>query len=221
MNRKVETMGTSCHVNYSRVVIALALAIVLGGCAFGRTYSYTDVPIALGGVSSSGTMAVGVLDKRPYVTSGSKPDKFVGLMRGGFGNPFDVNTASGAPLAVEARDALVKSLKNRGISVTPVTIGSSATLSGAKQTLLVTKSRRLVLVTLSEWKSDTYMQTALLYDIEVEVMDEGGNSLATNQIKGKDNLGNLGLTPDAGVASGFASKFDQLFDNEKILAALK
>ena len=79
----------------------------------------------------------------------------------------------------------------------------------------------LVEVTISELKSDTYMQTALLYDIKVDVLDEGGNSLATNQIKGKDNLGNLGLTPDAGVALGFASKLDQLFDNDKIIAALK
>jgi hypothetical protein len=74
------------------VLLGVAL---LGGCAFGRTYSYSDVPIAMQAISSSGSVTVAVVDDRPYVLSGGKPDRFVGLMRGGFGNPFDVNTQSG------------------------------------------------------------------------------------------------------------------------------
>ena len=199
----------------------LVLAALLGGCAFGRTYGYNEASVALQGVSSSGTVAVGVQDKRPYVTSGNKPDKFVGLMRGGFGNPFDVNTQSGGPLAIEMRDALAKSLKAKGINVSPVAISYSESAAGVKRTLLATNARRLVLVTLNEWKSDTYMNTALLYDVTLEVMDDKGNSLASNQIKGNDNLGGLGLSPDAAIAAAFVKKFDVLFDNEKIIAALK
>ena len=207
--------------SFLKLTAILALAAVLGGCAFGRTYGYTDAPVALQGISSSGTVAVGVQDKRPYVASGNKSDKFVGLMRGGFGNPFDVNTQSGSPLAIEMRDALVKSLKAKGINVSPVAIGYSESDAGVKRTLLATSARRLVLVTLGEWKSDTYMRTALHYDVTVEVMDEKGNSVATNQIKGNDNLGGLGLSPDEAIAAAFVKKFDVLFDNEKIIAALK
>jgi hypothetical protein len=204
-----------------KVAAIISLAAVVGGCAFGRTYSYTDAPVALHGISSGGTVAVGVQDNRPYVTSGAKPDKFVGLMRGGFGNPFDVNTQSGGPLAIEMRDALVKSMKSKGISVTPVTISHSETGSRVKQTLSATKARRSVLVTLNEWKSDTMMNTSLYYDVGLLVMDERGNSLATNQIKGNDNLGGLGLDPTAGISASFVRKFDMLFDDEKIVAALK
>ena len=58
------------------------------------------------------------------------------------------------------------------------------------------------------------MNTALLYDVTLEVMDDKGNSLGTNRIKGNDNLGSLGLSPDAGIPAAFAKKFDMLFDNE-------
>lgn len=205
----------------SKLTAILSLAAVLGGCAFGRTYNYTDAPVSLQGISSSGTVAVGVHDNRPYVTSGAKPDKFVGLMRGGFGNPFDVNTQSGGPLAIEMRDALVKTLKSKGISVTPVAINHSEAGSRVKRTLGATNARRSVLVTLNEWKSDTMMNTSLYYDVALLVMDEKGNSLATNQLKGNDNLGGLGLDPTAGIAASFVRKFDALFDDEKIIAALK
>jgi len=207
--------------SFLRLTAILSLGAVVGGCVIGRTYSYTDASVALQGVSSSGTVAVGVQDNRPYVTSGGKPDKFVGLMRGGFGNPFDVNTQSGDPLANEMRDALVKSLKEKRITVTPVLIGHSDSASTAKRTLVATNARRLVLVTLTEWKSDTMMNTSLHYDVALQVMDERGNSLATNKIKGNDNLGNLGLSPTAGISMSFAKKFDALFDDDKIVAALK
>lgn len=200
---------------------SLALAVVIGGCAFGRTYSYTDTAVGMQGISSGGTVAVGVQDNRPYVTSGGKPAKFVGLMRGGFGNPFDVNTQSGGPLAIEMRDALGRSMKSRGINVSPVEIGISDSSVGAKRTLSAANARRSVLVTLNEWKSDTMMNTSLQYDVGLEVMDEKGQSLAINKIQGRDNLGNLGLEPGAGIAAGFAKKFDMLFSDDRIIAALK
>ena len=73
------------------------LALILGGCAFGRSHSDGSAPLGPAGVSSGGAIA----------TSGDKPGKFEGLMRGGFGSPFDVNTG---PLAVEIRYAMSKAV---------------------------------------------------------------------------------------------------------------
>jgi hypothetical protein len=42
-------------------------------------------------------LAVAVHDERSEVASGDKNPAFVGLLRGGYGNPMDVRTASGAP----------------------------------------------------------------------------------------------------------------------------
>ena len=199
----------------------LTTLAILGGCAFGRTYSYSDTPMGLQGVSSSGSVAAGVQDARPYVISGNKPESFVGLMRGGFGNPFDVNTQSGGPLAIEMRDAVVRALKARGISAEAVAIPDTDSASGAKRRLEQAKARRLVLLTLREWKSDTMMSTDLHYDVTLSVFDDTGNQLASSSIHGMDNLGNLGLSPNEGISKASARKLDSLFDDDKVLAALK
>jgi hypothetical protein len=199
----------------------LALGAVLGGCAFGRTYSYTDTPVSLQGVSSTGAVTVAVQDARPYVLSGAKSEHFVGLMRGGFGNPFDVNTSSGGPLANEIRDAIVRAMKARGIDARPVGAQSSESMVAVKRHLEEAKPHRAVLVTLREWKSDTMMSTDLHYDVSLMVFDESGNEIASSSIKGMDNLGNLGLSPNEGISKASARKLDQLFDDEKVIAALK
>ncbi len=207
--------------NGLRSLVIVALALILGGCAIGRTYSYDNASLSLAGVSSSGPVAVGVQDARPYVTSGNKPEKFVGLMRGGFGNPFDVNTQSGGPLSVEMREAIVKALKNKGIAASGVTLSPSEPPARVKRSLMDSKARKLVLVTLNEWKSDTLMNTSLHFDVTLKVLDANGEQLATNTIKGTDNLGSLGLSPNDGIAAIFVKKFEMLFDDEKVTAALK
>lgn len=201
--------------------ILLAAALILGGCAFGRTYSYADVPMGLQGVSSGGSVAVSVQDERPYVLSGAKSARFVGLMRGGFGNPFDVNTTSGGPLANEIRDAIVRAMKARGIDARSVAAEPSDSVVQVKHRLEAMKPHRSVLVALREWKSDTMMATDLHYDVSLTVFDESGTELARSSIKGIDNLGNLGLSPNEGISRASARKLDALFDNDKVLAALK
>jgi hypothetical protein len=205
----------------SKLAAVLAVVTVLGGCAFGRTYSYADAPVALQGVSSSGAVTVAVQDERAYVLSGGKSERFVGLMRGGFGNPFDVNTSSGGPLAGEIRDAIVRAMKARGIDARPVDAPLRDSMVAVKRRLAEPKPYRAVLVTLHEWKSDTMMSTDLHYDATLMVFDASGTQLASSSVKGLDNLGNLGLSPNEGISRASARKLDQLFDDEKIVAALK
>ena len=208
-------------LDMTKILASLGVVAILGGCAFGQQYSYADAPVAMQGVSSTGTVALGVQDQRSYVLSGNKSERFVGLQRGGFGNPFDVTTA-GAPLAEEYRDAIARAMKARGVSVTPVTIPLRDTMSAAKQKVLDAKARRAALVTLREWKSDTMMNTDLHYDVTLTIFDEAGKELAASSIKGSDNLGNLGLvSAKDGVSKVTALKIDQLFDDEKVRAALK
>lgn len=199
----------------------VALAAILGACAFGRTYSYSDTPISLQGISSSGAVSVAVQDQRPYVISGNKSEHFVGLMRGGFGNPFDVNTSTGHPLAEDIGAALVRALKERGIDARAVAIQANDSMSAVKQRLGAARAHRAILLTLREWKTDTMMATDLHYDATLAVFDESGARLASSSIKGLDNLGSLGLSPDEGISRATARKLGQLFDDEKVAAALK
>jgi len=205
----------------SRAVVLIAVAGVLGACAVGQTVGYSGTSVGLQNVNSSGSVAVAVHDVRSYIVSGNKPEKFVGLMRGGFGNPFDVNTGSGQPLSGEMGDALVASLKKKGITATRVTMAPSYTAAQAKSILANANARRQVLVTLREWKSDSMMNTALHYDVVLDVMDERGIVLASNKIGGTDNLGSVGMGPADEVAKAFGTKFDALFNDPKVAAALK
>jgi len=204
-----------------KVAALLALAAVLAGCAFGRTYSYSDTPMSFRGLSSNGAVTVAVQDERPYVLSGGKSERFVGLMRGGFGNPFDVNTSSGGPLANEIRDAIVRAMKARGIDARPVRAQPGDSMVAVKHRLESPKPHRAVLVLLREWKSDTMMSTDLHYDVSLMVFDESGAELASSSIKGMDNLGSLGLSPNEGISRASAKKLDTLFDDERVIAALK
>ena len=200
---------------------ALLVAAVLGGCAFGRSYSYADTPIGMQGVSSGGSVAVAVQDERPYVLSGAKTDRFVGLMRGGFGNPFDVSTKSGGPLADELRDAIINALKARGISANAVAIPLRESSATARQKMMDAKARRSVLATMREWKSDSMLNTDLHYDVTLTVYDERGNALASSSIKGMDNIGSAGLSPDEGIRKASTATLGKLFDDPKVIAALK
>jgi hypothetical protein len=204
-----------------RIVLLVGIVATLGACAFGQTYNYSNAPVTLQGLSATGSIAVGVQDRRSYILSGNKQEKFVGLMRGGFGNPFDVNTPSGGPLAIDIRDALVASLRTKNATVVPVVIHPSETPERAKETLLATKAHRLVLVRMNEWKSDTYMNMALLYDVSLDVMDDKGNVLAKNALNGRDNLGTQLISQEATATNAFASKMSLLFENDKIIAALR
>ncbi|HEX3057981.1 MAG TPA: hypothetical protein VHP62_01380, partial [Usitatibacter sp.] len=68
---------------------------------------------------------------------------------------------------------------------------------------------------------DSLLATDIHYDATLVVLDERGEQLATSTIKGVDNLGNLGLTPHEGVHREVGRKIDKLFDDGKVIAALK
>lgn len=205
-----------------RMALTVLTALLLGGCAFGRTYSYADAPINIPGPSvSSTTVAIGVQDRRPYVLSGGKSERFVGLMRGGFGNPFDVNTQSGAALASEMRDAVARAMKGKGYSVMPITLSPHDAASTARRKVAESGAKRGVLITFTEWKSDSMMNTAVHYDVALSVLNEKGEPVATNSLKGVDNIGSAGLSPNASISATFARKFEALFDDEKVAAALR
>lgn len=196
-------------------------ALLLGSCALGGTYNYAEMPIAMQGVSTTGTIAIGVHDTRPYVVSGGKQPTFVGLARGGYGNPFDVNTESGGPLAIEIRDALARALRARGATVIPVAVPHGDTNTAARARLLETRAQRQVLLTLREWKTDTMMSTDLHYDTTLAVFDKDGNQLAHHSLKGMDPLGSLGLSPKEGISKATARKLDSMFEDSRIAGALR
>ena len=203
---------------FACIVQICVAGFILGGCAVGQQFSYQSASVPMPRIVSTVPVAIAVHDRRPYVVSHNKPESFVGLMRGGFGNPFDVNTTSGQPMALEMREAIVRSMRAKGIDVKAVTVRPDDGTDKVHRALIATGAGRLVLVTLTEWKSDTMVSTALIYDATVVVMNDKGVELARARSNGRDNIG---PSPHNSVPPAFARKFEALFDDEKVVQALK
>jgi hypothetical protein len=206
-----------------RLWVVLVSAAALSGCAVGVKHGYDQTVLAP--VSGSASVAVGVHDERPYVVSGNKADNFVGLSRGGFGNPFDVSTQSGNPLATDMGKAVTSSFEQGGFKAQQVVLDKKLSPQQAQETLLAAKTDRSVLLALVEWKSDTYQRVALLYDMRLTVLDPAGKQLAFKQLAGKDNLGDGGLNPPAyskeAVPKAFRALMEGLFKDPEVAKALQ
>jgi hypothetical protein len=173
---------------WRKIGIVVLMAGLLSGCAVGRKQDYLS---ASPGLSSavSGRLAVGVQDRRPYILDHDKDEDFVGLQRGGYGNPFDVSTKSNQPLADDMAKVLTKSLMQSGARVTTVKLAPALSRDQVIAALRAAPADKLLLLSLKEWKSDTYQGTEIIYDAEMEAFDAGGKPLAHKRIEGTDQLG--------------------------------
>jgi len=191
-------------VRKSLSLLVVALVLPLAACAVGNRYDYRN---AIGGLPASGTgsIAVEVIDARPYVVSGEKGSDFVGLQRGGFGNPFDVRTASGAPLADEMRTAIANALQRKGFTVVKTNEAAS---------------RKMELRVL-EWKTDVMARMKVLYDLSLSIYDGQGQALATSSTRGEEVLGGGFESGNAlNAAKSFELRFSELMRDAAVQRAM-
>jgi len=169
------------QIKYIKLLILLSLTLstllLLGGCggssAINRTanYSYAWPSISY---QPSSDLTVGIIDKRLYVVSGRNKETFVGLMRGGFGNPWYMSTESGEPLAKDIAHAVVSGFMNTGTNTNMVVLSPNMSQEDILDKFASVKSARKILITLNEWKSDTFRTITFVYDLTAEVYDDKG-----------------------------------------------
>ncbi len=200
-------------IRFVKILAALALMAVLGGCAVGVTHQYDNATPTLK-ASTGSKLNVGVQDRRLYVVSKQKPANFVGLSRGGFGNPFDVNTASGKPLADDFSKSIQTALAAQGVKASAVSLPLGID-EGEAIKRLAAAGDKAVLIVLNEWKSDTFTHTTLTYDVQALVVDGSGKVLSSKKITGTDNLGGNAFNPPEhsrnAVPPAFRKKLEELF----------
>lgn len=205
------------------VFLFVGCIAIMSGCAVGNTHRYHDT-IAQINATGSNAIVVATHDQREYVLSGKKDASFVGVQRGGFGNPFSITTASGKPLAEDMTQAIVNSLANKGFKSIPVAVGHQEDRQAVISKLKTAGGERFVIFTLKQWRSDTYQNTRLDYDVKAEVVDLEGNTVAEKQISGSDDLKGSVLNPPKhakkAVPVAFKEKIEILLNSEKISAAL-
>ena len=188
------------------------------GCAVGVTHQYDNVAPEFN--ASAGTkLDIGVQDKRVYVVSKEKPETFVGLSRGGFGNPFDVTTFSGKPLADDFTKTIQTALSAKGVQANAVRLPLGIDEAEAIKRLSLAGNKAILLI-LNEWKADTYMTTTLNYDIQAIVIDSSGKVISSKKIYGMDNLGSSAFDPPGHsrtvIPIAFRRKLEELFASPEI-----
>jgi hypothetical protein len=202
-------------------LLGILLALTgLGGCAVGQKFNYAQVPLAVKIDPTTQTMTLAVLDQREYILSAKKTEKFVGISRGGYGNPFDVTTTTGAPLATDMSEAISRALLASSINVQQLSVRPSQHISGARQALIDTGRNRLLMFTVQEWKTDTMMRTSLIFDVSLDVFDGKGVTLAQAHISGKEVASDSILGAAADAQRWFNEKFTELLSDSAVRHAL-
>lgn len=205
---------------YSLAVVCLS---ILTGCAVGNKYDYQQADVSLP-VKGTANVSLGVIDNRAYVLSGEKTANFIGLQRGGFGNPFEVTTSSGKPLTEDMSDVLERSLKNSGFQVNKLYFSSPDTSLVASVIKKDGQEKNIVL-TVTEWKTDVMMSIALIYDLVLQVKNKEGEEVASASMRsnGKEKVSGAGFEgQNSRVAtSAFETKISRLFNDPAIINALK
>jgi hypothetical protein len=209
----------SCHLMLLCVVVLLS-----SGCAFGHKYNYHEVVPSLK-AEGSGQIKVTTHDQRPYIVSGSHVPQFVGLTRGGYGNPFNVRTQSDRPLAEDVTQVICNALNKKGFQCVPVIVAANESPDDVHRKLRDTAVNVALLLTLHEWKSDTYVGTALIYNATLKVLDASGTVVAETRIEGRDVLGSNFFDP-VGVAytavpQAFKLKLEELLNHPAVLSVLQ
>jgi hypothetical protein len=202
-------------------------SLLVSGC--GDRYAYSTIVLEPK-LAGSGRVSVATQDRREYVLSGDKDPQFVGVQRGGtagglWGVPFDVRTNDDRPLADDMTTAIVAAMAQRGFQPVPVFVAPSADAAQVRQALFKDGGERALLLTLREWKSDTFMNVGLLYDVTLVVMDKAAAVLAEKRLQGSDNLGGSVTETRAharkSVTLAFKAKLEELLSDLAIAGALR
>jgi hypothetical protein len=204
--------------------VAVFLGVLLTGCAVNYDYGHIVADIGFSGTAS---VSVAVHDQRAYVQSGDKRPDFVGLARGGFGNPFSRSTLSGRPLADDMNAVITASLAKKGYKAVSVNVSYSDSVVAVLNAMKAARTDRMILLTVNEWKSDLnpYNDVTLLYDLQLVLYDHDGKIRADKKLKGQDNLGGDFWGPAAyarkAAPEAFKKKVEELLNSPDIAKALQ
>lgn len=202
----------------------MLLASLLSGCAVGNKHAYQDVD-AKTAIRTEKSVTVATRDQRSYVVSGQSKPEFVGMQRGGFGNPFDVLTVSGRPLSAEFSAAIKQALERNGVKVVVIDTKPADSSQTVLANLVASNGERLLMLTIREWVGDSQINTEVRYNLQLEVSDSSGKILATKSYAGQRDLGGSQLNPPAHAKEvmprAFREAVEYLLNSREITTALQ
>lgn len=163
--------------------LAIALfAFTIGICESQAQENFANAWPAVGYYTKT-PILVAVADEREYVKSGKKDSSYVGAVRNNYGIPHSVYTASGGPVAADVEKAIVNGLSNAGINAEIADVASKSSMRSTKP------GEKLLLVTLSEWVSDSYRNSVgFSHKLTASLFDHDGGRITSISSEGSKNF---------------------------------
>jgi hypothetical protein len=164
------------------------------------------------------SLSVSVHDQRPYVIDREKSPTYTGVLRAFYGNPWNVNTQNNKPLSEDIASAVVSGLMRAGIQATSFPTYFADDHKTVIENLKQVGAKRKVIITLREWRSDTYRTVGFFIDATIMVYDEKGNELASSSVSHR----NVGAGDGSVVSTDYAARLylGMLLNDDKIKGAL-
>jgi hypothetical protein len=201
----------------TRRLLCTVVVALLTGCAFGQRISYTGVSAF--GVPDGTPKKVGlaVSDKRAAVVSGDHSLQWVGYSRPPLGIPYGVHTESGRPLSDDLASLLQSSLAVYKIVATTVSTQPFEDRQVVIARVISNGNPRNFLVTLNEWKTDSYvgLVTSLHHSVTLEVVDAQGRTLGV-----ASSVGVKSLSSSYPLSSAVRDIFQDLLNADQISAVM-
>jgi hypothetical protein len=145
----------------------MGTALVLGGCNTYGGFAGADWPMPYSPtttIASNGkSVAITVEDRRPYIVSGDKAPTFIGLVRSGFGIPYDTTFQPAEIVAEKIERDIAAEVNARGYDIRQ----GDYTMD----------------VVIREFRHDGYTQYTIFHNLEVTVSHEGQERTTTIEDK--------------------------------------
>jgi hypothetical protein len=170
--------------------------------AVGKKVNYLETSAKVN-YAGAGSVVVLTRDERPYVLDGKKTKDFVGLLRGGYGNPFDVLNETGHPLADDMSASMAASLGAAGFNATVDVPTAGETAEQAVARMAAKAPDHILLVRLVNLKTDGYAHINWYAEANVSVYDHSGNLLQSFDSKLEKPIGKV-----SGKYKDFAAKIN-------------
>ena len=198
-------------------IALLFILLLLSGCAMGKTINYEGTSNFEPNYKMP-PVALAVIDKRPYVLDGNKKPSYTGTQRSIGGVPYNINTASGKPVAEDLQKFVATTLMKYGYFIDYTILLPINTTEPEAIKKLTAEEKKAILLVLNEWRTHIYFNPIFEYDLKMLVIGNDGNILSTAINKGTKEFGsNKELNS---LAEVITIVFNELFNDEKIKLAL-
>ncbi|MBU1566173.1 MAG: hypothetical protein KJ630_11155 [Proteobacteria bacterium] len=168
-----------CFLN---VFVLFFIIFLFAGCRATK-YDLTKAHLKTN-FQGSGKLAIGVQDLRPFVVDRKKLPTHIGPHRLGTGMPRDADTKSGKTLAEDITTILASSFTANGFQVTQFPISTNDNQEALIKQKVASFYDKIIVLTLKQFRSDSWAEVELQWEIKMSVYDGKGTLLAEKDSAG-------------------------------------